>query len=125
MIAPPTPTGDVLVDKLNSKKYEVAPQMVPTSALLKQALAKGKSQAYTVQLYGPPYCQTFVATAADTVKNIDLVLESPTGAREAVDNMDGSVAAIANHCPAMPGIYKLTVSMAGDGGDFAVQVFSK
>ena len=122
---PPTATGDVLVDKLNTKKVEASPDTQPTSTLLKQSLAAGKSQAYQVPLAGPPYCQTFIATAADTVKNIDLRLASPTGAEEASDGEEGSVAVIANHCPAVPGMYTLTVSMPGGAGEYAVQVFSK
>jgi hypothetical protein len=123
--APPTATGDVLVDKLNTKKFEVSPDMQATSTLMKQVSAKGKSQSYQVQLAGPPYCQTYVVSAADTVKNIDLLLKDPTGAQAAVDGAEGNVAVIANHCPAMPGMYQLTVSMPGDEGEFAIQVFSK
>ena len=123
--AAPVPTGDALVDKLNTQRYAVAPAMVATSALLKQSLEKGKSQAYQVQLPGPPYCQTFVAAAGDTVKDVTLVLESPAGAAEAQDAMQGSAAVIANHCPTVPGTYKLTVSMPSDAGEFAIQVFSK
>ncbi len=123
--APPVATGDALLDKLNMKKFEVSPDMQATSTLLKQTLAKGKSQSYQVQLAGPPYCQTYIVSALDTVKNVDIVLKDPTGAQAAVDGTEGNVAMIANHCPAMPGMYLLTVSMAGDEGDFAVQVFSK
>ena len=114
-----------MVDSLNAKKFEVSPAMQPTSELLKLTLAKGKSQTYSVQLAGPPYCQTFAAAAGATVKNVDLLLESPTGAKEAADEAEGNVAVIANHCPAMPGMYKLTVSMPDGEGEVAVQVFSK
>jgi hypothetical protein len=122
---PPVTTGDVLVDKLNTKKFEVSPDMQATSTLLKQSLAKNKSQSYQVQLSGPPYCQTYVVSALDTVKNIDIVLKDPTGAQAAVDGIEGNVAVIANHCPAMPGMYQLNVSMPGEEGEFAIQVFSK
>jgi hypothetical protein len=124
-VAPPTPTGDALTDKLNAKKYEVAAAFTPTSALLKQALEKNKPQSYQVQLPGPPYCQTFIAVADDKVSNIDLSLESPTGTQEAADDQKESSAVIANHCPTVPGAYKLTVSIPKDSGEFAIQVFSK
>jgi hypothetical protein len=122
---PPTPTGDALTDKLNTKKFEVSAEAQPTSTLLKQTLKKNKPQSYEVQLPGPPYCQTFVAAAGDNVKNIDIKLESPTGAQEASDATQENVAVIANHCPTVPGAYKLTVNMPKNDGEFAVQVFSK
>ena len=121
----PVATGDALVDKLNAKRFEVSPAMQATSALLKQTLAKGKSQAYQVQLPGPPYCQTFVVAAGDTVKDVTLVLESPAGTAEAQDATLGGSAIIPNHCPTVPGTYKLTVAMPSDAGEFAIQVFSK
>ena len=121
----PTPTGDALTDRLNAKRFEVAPEAKATSALIKQTLQKDKPQSYQVQLSGPPYCQTIVATAADGVKNIDIKLESPAGAQEAADSTEENIAVIANHCPQMPGAYKLTVEIPGGEGEFAVQVFSK
>jgi hypothetical protein len=123
--APPTPTGDALTDKVNAKKFEVAPDMQPTSSIMKQVLKKDKPQQYQVQLAGPPYCQTFVAAAGDTVKDINLKLEDPAGTVAAQDGEAGNVAVIANHCPKVPGSYKLTVEIPGGEGDFAVQVFSK
>lgn len=122
---PPTPTGDALTDKVNSKKFEVAPAFQATSALLKQVLKKKTPQIYQVQLAGPPYCQTFVAAAADGVADINLKLEDPAGAVAAKDNVAGNVAVIANYCPTVPGSYKLTVEIPGGEGEFAVQVFSK
>jgi hypothetical protein len=122
---PPAPTGDPLTDKLNAKKFEVAPEMQPTSSLLKQVLKKNTPQSYQVQLAGPPYCQTFIAAAPDTVKDINLKLETPAGAIAAQDATAESIAVIANQCPAIPGVYKLTVEIPGGEGEFAVQVFSK
>jgi hypothetical protein len=124
-VTPPTPTGDALTDKLNAKKFELASAFIPTSALVKQNLEKNKSQAYQVQLPGPPYCHTYVAVTGDQVGNIDLAIDSPAGTTEAKDATEESVASILNHCPVMPGAYKLTVSMPQAGGEFAVQVFSK
>ena len=103
----------------------MAAAFTPTSALLKQELEKNKPQEYQVQLPGPPYCHTYVAVADDKVKNIDLKIESPTGAQEAADDNQESVAVIANHCPTMPGSYKLTAAIPKGSGEFAIQVFSK
>ena len=122
---PPTPTGDALTDKVNAKKFEVAPDTQPTSSLLKQVLKKDKPQVYQVQLAGPPYCQTFVAAAADGIADINLKLEDPAGTVVAKDDAAGNVAVIANQCPTVPGSYKLTVEIPGSEGEFAVQVFSK
>ena len=122
---PPTPTGDALIDKLNNKKFEIAPAATATSALLKQILKKNTPQSYQLQLPGPPYCQTIVAAAADTVADINVKLLSPTGAVEAQDATAESIASIAGHCPTIPGSYKLTVEIPNGEGEFAVQVFSK
>lgn len=121
----PVSTGDPLIDKINAKKAKVASDMQATSPVVRRKLEKGASQSYQAALSGPPYCQTYLAAAADGVSNIDLVLESPSGVKEAADSIMGNVAVIAGHCPSSPGIYKLTVSMPEDEGEFAVQVFSK
>jgi hypothetical protein len=78
-----------------------------------------------VQLPGPPFCHTYIAAAGDKIKNVDLVVESPTGVKEAADPDEASIAAITNHCPQVAGAYKLTVAMPKGKGDFAIQVFSK
>lgn len=122
---PPTPTGDALVDKLNTKKFEVAPLFVPTSQLLKQSLEKGKPQPYQVQLPGPPFCHTYLAVTDDKAENIDITLESPAGIQESADGTQESTAVVANHCPQTAGAYKLTVAIPKGAGEFAVQVFSK
>ncbi len=122
---PPTPTGDALVDKLNTKKFEIAPLFVPTSAMLRQSLKKGEPQPYQVQLPGPPFCHTYVAVADDKIDNIDITLESSAGVQEGSDGTKESTAVVANHCPQAPGTYKLTVAIPKSAGDFAVQVFSK
>jgi len=119
------PTGDALTDKLNAKKAEVAAVFTPTSALLKQTLGKNKSQAYQVQLPGPPFCHTYITVGDDKVKNIDLAIVSPTGTTEASDSTQENVAVIQQHCPTVPGSYKLNVSMPKGKGEFAIQVFSK
>ena len=94
---PPTPTGDALRDKLNAKKFEVAPELIATSALLKQELKKGEPQPYQVTLPGPPFCHTYVVAADDKVKNIDLTIESPAGVKEAADETVESTATVTNH----------------------------
>ncbi|MDJ0766748.1 MAG: hypothetical protein QNJ97_27495 [Myxococcota bacterium] len=124
-VTPPPPTGDALIDKVNAKKFQVAANFIPTSAIVKQTIAKGSSQSYQVQLPGPPFCHTYVAAADDKVANIDISVISPTGATEAQDSTTESVATVLNHCPAVPGPYKLTVNMPKTTGQFAVQVYSK
>jgi hypothetical protein len=121
----PTPTGDLLTDRLNEVKFQQAADKTATSALAKVALATAKSQSYQVQLPGPPYCHAFVAVGDDAVKNVDLVIESPTAVPEAMDSTADNRAFIANHCPTIAGSYKLIVKMADGQGEVAVQVFSK
>jgi hypothetical protein len=123
--APPAPTGDALIDRLNANKFQVAPDWIATSALVRLRLDNGKKQAYQVQLPGPPYCHTYVAVGDDAVQNLDLSIESPTSIPEAKDSAEGNVAVIQNHCPIVAGAYKLTVTMTKGGGEFAIQVFSK
>jgi hypothetical protein len=121
----PTPTGDLLTDRLNEVKFQQAADKTATSALTKVALATAKSQSYQVQLPGPPYCHAFIAVGDDAVKNVDLVIESPTAVPEAMDSTTDNRAFIANHCPTIAGSYKLTVKMTDGQGEVAVQVFSK
>jgi len=121
----PVPTGDLLTDRMNEVKFQQAADRTATSALVKVTLAAGKSQSYQVQLPGPPYCHTFVAVGDDKVKNVDLVIESPMAVPEALDSTTDNRAFIANHCPTMPGAYKLTVKMTDGAGEIAIQVFSK
>jgi hypothetical protein len=123
--APPPPTGDPLIDKLNVKKTEVAADWTATSSPMKQALEATKAQQYSVQLPGPPYCHTFIAAGGDGVTNLDLNLVSPAGTPAASETEVDSTALIQNHCPTMPGSYTFTVAMTGGKGEFAVQVFSK
>jgi hypothetical protein len=61
----------------------------------------------------------------DAVKNLDIVVESPTAVPEAMDSTADNRAFIANHCPTIAGAYKLTVKMTDGAGEVAVQVFSK
>ncbi len=124
-VAPPVATGDALTDKLNAKKFASASAFSPTSTLTKQTLAAKGSQAYQVQLPGPPYCHTYIAVGGDKVANINISVDSPAGATDASDSTEENTAIIQNHCPTMPGAYKLTVNMAKGSGEFAVQVFSK
>jgi len=121
----PIPTGDLLTDRLNEVKFQQAPDKTATSALTKVALGAAKAQSYQVQLPGPPYCHAFVAVGDDAVKNLDLVVESPTAVPEAMDSTVDNRAFIANHCPTIAGSYKLTVKMTEGQGEVAVQVFSK
>jgi len=121
----PVPTGDLLTDRMNEVKFAQAADRTATSALVKVTLAAGKSQSYQVQLPGPPYCHTFIAVGDDKVKNVDLVIESPMAVPEALDSTTDNRAFIANHCPTMPGAYKLTTKMVDGAGEIAVQVFSK
>ncbi len=121
----PAPTGDALTDALNTKKVALAANFTATSALVKATLNKGKSQAYQVQLPGPPYCHTYIAVTDEKVKNIDLTIASPTNEIQASDSTEENTAAVQNHCPTMPGVYKLSVNMPASSGEFAVQVFSK
>jgi hypothetical protein len=121
----PTPTGDLLTDRLNEVKFQQAPDKTGTSALTKVTLAAAKAQSYQVQLPGPPYCHTIVAVGDDAVKNVDVVLESPMAVPEAMDTTADNRAFIANHCPTVAGLYKLTVKMTDGAGEVAVQVFSK
>ncbi|MCP4675215.1 MAG: hypothetical protein GY854_06860 [Deltaproteobacteria bacterium] len=124
-VAPPVATGDALTDKLNAKKFTMASAFSATSALTKQTLAAKGAQSYQVQLPGPPYCHTYIAVGDNKVANIDISVDSPTGTTDASDNTQENTAIIQNHCPTMPGAYKLTVNMANGSGEFAVQVFSK
>jgi hypothetical protein len=121
----PTPTGDLLTDRMNEVKFAQAADRTATSALVKVTLAAGKAQAYQVQLPGPPYCHTFVAVGDDNVKNVDLVIESPMAVPEALDSSTDNKAFIANHCPTVAGLYKLTAKMTDGTGEVAIQVFSK
>ena len=121
----PTPTGDLLTDRLNEVKFQQGADKTATSALTKVALAAAKSQSYQVQLPGPPYCHTIVAVGDDAVKNVDVTLESPLAVPEAMDSTIGNRAFIANHCPTVAGAYKLTVKMTDGAGEVAIQVFSK
>lgn len=122
---PPPPTGDPLTDKLNAKKFELAADWTPTSAMLKQPIDEGKEMSFQVQLPGPPYCHTFIAVGPDDIKNLDMSIVSPMGATEGNDNTAESLAVVQNHCPQSPGPYKLTVKAAQGAGEFAVQVYSK
>lgn len=121
----PTPTGDLLTDRLNEVKFQQGADKTATSALTKVALAAAKSQSYQVQLPGPPYCHTIVAVGDDAVKNVDVTLESPLAVPEAMDSTLDNRAFIANHCPTVAGAYKLTVKMTDGAGEVAIQVFSK
>ncbi len=124
-VAPPTPTGDKIVDRLNTKKFQVAADWIATSALLRQRLDQKKRQAYQVQLPGPPYCHTYVLAGEDGIKDLDVTVESPTGTTEAKDTSQENVVALQNHCPTTPGSYKLNVTMTKGNGEFAIQVYSK
>ncbi len=124
-MTPPTPTGDALTDKLNTKKFQLANVFTATSGMVRAQLKKGKSQGYQVQLPGPPYCHSFIAVAEDKVANLDMNLQSPAGTVEAQDTTQESAATILNHCPAIPGLYKVEVAMPAHAGEFAIQAFSK
>ena len=124
-ITPPLPTGDPLIDKLNTKKFQMATYFVPTSQMHKMSLKKSKVQAFQVQLPGPPFCHSYVVSGNDNVKNIDINVMSPMGAIESQDATMEGTAVIINHCPQMPGAYKLNVTMTDGKGEFAIQVFSK
>ena len=123
--AEPASTGDPLTDQMNAVKAQQAADRAPTSALVKLTLAKGEKQSYQVQLPGPPFCHTYAAVGADTVKNLDIAIASPTGTAEAQDDTEEATAVIANHCPTVAGPYTLTVTSTKGKGEIAVQVFSK
>jgi hypothetical protein len=122
---PPVPTGDALTDALNSKKFQVAAEWQPTSALSKGRLEKGAKQAYQVQLPGPPFCHTYVAVADAGISNLDLSLSNAAGAVMTQDSTSENSATVLNSCPPMAGLYTVTVSATAGAGEFAVQVFSK
>jgi hypothetical protein len=122
---PPAPTGDALTDSLNLRKFHSAPDWQPTSALSKGRLETGANQTYQVQLPGPPYCHTYLAVADAGIGNLDLSITNAAGAVETQDATVESSALVQNHCPAMAGMYTVTVKASQGAGEFAVQVFSK
>lgn len=122
---PPAPTGDALTDSLNLRKFHSAPDWQPTSALSKGRLETGANQTYQVQLPGPPYCHTYLAVADAGIGNLDLSVTNAAGAVETQDATVESSALVQKHCPAMAGMYTVTITASQGAGEFAVQVFSK
>ncbi len=127
--APVIPTGDLLTDRMNEAKAANAVDLTATSMLEKVELKRGKTQSYEIQLPGPPYCHSYLAVGDDNVKEIEIDIESPTGAKETKsereDDAEDNLAIVANHCPTIAGLYKLNAKLVKGKGEIAVQVFSK
>ena len=114
---------------MNEAKAANAVELTATSMLEKVELKKGKTQSYEIQLPGPPYCHSYLAVGDDNVKEIEIDIESPTGAKETKsereDDAEDNLAIVANHCPTIAGLYKLNAKLVKGKGEIAVQVFSK
>ena len=125
----PIPTGDLLTDRMNTAKATNATELTATSMMERVELKKGNTQSYEVQLPGPPYCHSYLAIGDDNVKEIEINIESPTGAKETKsekdDDAEANLAIITNHCPTIAGLYKLNAKLVKGKGEIAVQVFSK
>ncbi len=125
----PVPTGDLLTDRMNEAKAANVVELTATSMLEKAELKKGNTQSYEVQLPGPPYCHSYLAVGDDNVKEIEIDIESPAGAKETKskkdDDAEDNLAIITNHCPTIAGLYKLNAKLVNGKGEIAVQVFSK
>ena len=125
----PIPTGDLLTDRMNTAKATNATELTATSMMERVELKKGNTQSYEVQLPGPPYCHSYLAIGDDNVKEIEINIESPTGAKETKsekdDDAEDNLAIITNHCPTIAGMYKLNAKLVNGKGEIAVQVFSK
>ena len=114
---------------MNTAKAANVVELTATSMLEKVELKKGKTQSYEVQLPGPPYCHSYLAVGDDKVKEIEISIESPTGAVETKsekdDDAEDNLAMVTNHCPTMAGLYKLNAKLVNVKGEIDVQVFSK
>jgi hypothetical protein len=114
---------------MNMAKATNTTELTATSMMERVELKKGNTQSYEVQLPGPPYCHSYLAIGDDNVKEIEINIESPTGAKETKsekdDDAEDNLAIITNHCPTIAGLYKLNAKLVKGKGEIAVQVFSK
>ncbi|HUT79161.1 MAG TPA: hypothetical protein VM285_15795, partial [Polyangia bacterium] len=128
---PPMPTGDMLTDRLNTVQFNRAVDWKATSAMERIPSSKGEKRGYEIVLPGPPFCHTYIAVAEDGIEEFAVTVESPMATPEgsaAWPPAPGDTthsAVIADHCPTMPGTYKVFFENRKGAGSFALQVFSK
>ena len=120
----PAPTGDALADKIGAEVFKIASNYLPTSALVRHKLEKGKGQAFRVTLPGPPYCHAFFAASANNVEGLTMTIAAAVPGPRASRRSPTSLVAITDFCPATKGDHTLTVRMMKNAGELAVQVFS-
>jgi hypothetical protein len=128
---PPMPTGDALTDRLNTAQFNRAQDWKATSGMERVPVAKGEKRGYEVVLPGPPFCHTYIAVAEDGIEEFGVTVESPAAVPEgnalwpSAPGDTTRTAIIAEHCPSMPGTYKVFFENRKGAGSFALQVFSK